>query len=147
LNALNETVTRQRTERMQKEATYKQLKSVDPASDAADAFPVIAAHPVVIETKTKLTDLLADKTRLSAKYLPNHPEIQKLDIQIKNARETLTAQRARVIETVRNDYDTAVAQERSLSGSLEQQKNEAMELDRKSGNYNVLERQAESDRQ
>jgi succinoglycan biosynthesis transport protein ExoP len=147
LNALNETVTRQRTERMQKEATYKQLKSVDPASDAADAFPVIAANPGVIETKTKLTDLLADKTRLSARYLPNHPEIQKLDIQIKNARETLTAQRARVIETVRNDYETAVAQERSLSGSLEQQKNEAMELDRKSGNYNVLERQAESDRQ
>jgi capsular exopolysaccharide synthesis family protein len=147
LNALNETVTRQRTERMQKEATYRQLKSADPASDAADAFPVIAANPGVVETKTKLTDLIADKTRLSARYLPNHPEIQKLDLQIKNARETLTAQRARVIETVRNEYETAVAQERSLSGSLEQQKNEAMELDRKSGTYNVLERQAESDRQ
>jgi succinoglycan biosynthesis transport protein ExoP len=147
LNALNETVTRQRTERMQKEATYRQLKSVDPASDAADAFPVIAANQGVVETKSKLADLLADKTRLSARYLPNHPEIQKLDIQIKNASETLTAQRARVIETVRHDYETAVAQERSFSGSLEQQKNEAMELDRKSGDYNVLERQAESDRQ
>jgi capsular exopolysaccharide synthesis family protein len=147
LNALNETVTRQRTERMQKEATYRQLKSVDPASDAADAFPVIAANQGVVESKSKLADLLADKTRLSARYLPSHPEIQKLDIQIKNARETLTAQRARVIETVRNEYETAVAQERSFSGSLEQQKNEAMELDRKSGDYNVLERQAESDRQ
>jgi capsular exopolysaccharide synthesis family protein len=147
LNALNETVTRQRTERLQKEATYSQLKSVDPASDAADAFPVIAASQGVVDTKSKLADLLADKTRLSARYLPNHPEIQKLDIQIRNARETLTAQRARVIETVRNEYETAVAQERSFSGSLEQQKNEAMELDRKSGDYNVLERQAESDRQ
>jgi succinoglycan biosynthesis transport protein ExoP len=147
LNALNETVTRQRTERMQKEATYRQLKSVDPASDAADAFPVIAANQGVVETKSKLAELLADKTRLSARYLPSHPEIQKLDIQIRNAGETLTAQRARVIETVRNEYETAVAQERSFSGSLEQQKNEAMELDRKSGDYNVLERQAESDRQ
>jgi capsular exopolysaccharide synthesis family protein len=147
LNSLNETVTRQRTERMQKEATYKQLQAVDPASDAADAFPVIAANPGVAETKSKLADLVAEKTRLSAKYLPNHPEIQKLDIQIKNARETLTAQRARVIETVKNEYETSVAQERSLSGSLEQQKNEAMDLDRKSGNYVVLQRQAESDRQ
>jgi capsular exopolysaccharide synthesis family protein len=100
-----------------------------------------------VETKSKLAELLADKTRLSARYLPSHPEIQKLDIQIRNAGETLTAQRARVIETVRNEYETAVAQERSFSGSLEQQKNEAMELDRKSGDYNVLERQAESDRQ
>ena len=49
LNALNETVTRQRTERMQKEATYNQLKSIDPASDAADAFPVVAANPGVVE--------------------------------------------------------------------------------------------------
>ena len=61
LNALNETVTRQRTERMQKEATYNQLKSVDPASDAADGFPVVAANPGVVETKTRLTDLLAEQ--------------------------------------------------------------------------------------
>ena len=141
LNALNETVTRQRTERMQKEATYRQLKSVDPAADAADAFPVIAANQGVVETKSKLADLLADKTRLSARYLPGHPEIQKLDIQIKNARETLTAQRARVIETVRNEYETAVAQERSFSGSLEEQKSEAMDLSRKSVGYTVLERE------
>ncbi len=147
LNALNETVTRQRTERMQKEATYNQLKSVDPASDAADGFPVVAANPGVVETKNRLTDLVAEKTRLSAKYLPNHPDIQKIDLQIKNARETLTAQRARVIETVKNEYLSAVTQERSFSASLEQQKNEAMDLDRKGGDYVVLQRQAESDRQ
>ena len=146
LNALNETVTRQRTERIQKEATYQQLKSVDPASDAADGFPVVAANPGVVETKNRLTDLLAEKTRLSSKYLPSHPEMQKVDLQIKNARETLTAQRARVIETVKNDYETAVAQERSFGASLEQQKNEAMDLERKGGGYVVLQRQADSDR-
>jgi succinoglycan biosynthesis transport protein ExoP len=146
LNALNETVTRQRTERMQKEATYNQLKTVDPASDAADGFPVVAANPGVVETKNRLTDLVAEKTRLSAKYLPNHPDILKIDMQIRNARETLTAQRARVIETVKNEYLSAVTQERSFSASLEQQKNEAMDLDRKGGDYVVLQRQAESDR-
>jgi polysaccharide biosynthesis transport protein len=146
LNALNETVTRQRTERIQKEATYQQLKSVDPASDAADGFPVVAANPGVVETKNRLTDLVAERTRLSSKYLPSHPEMQKVDLQIKNARETLVAQRARVIETVKNEYQTAVAQERSFSTSLEQQKNEAMDLERKGGGYVVLQRQADSDR-
>lgn len=73
--------------------------------------------------------------------------MQKLDLQIKNARETLTAQRARVIESVKNDYESAVAAERSFASSLEQQKHEAMDLDRKSGSYVVLQRQAESDRQ
>ena len=147
LNALNETVTRQRTERLQKEATYNQLKSVDPASDAADSFPVVAATPGVVEAKNRLTDLLAERARLSSRYLPSHPEMQKLDLQIKNARETLTAQRARVIESVKNDYESAVAAERSFAASLEQQKHEAMDLDRKSGSYVVLQRQADSDRQ
>ena len=147
LNALNETVTRQRTERLQKEATYNQLKSVDPASDEADAFPVVAATPGVVEAKNRLTDLLAERARLSSRYLPSHPEMQKLDLQIKNARDTLTAQRARVIESVKNDYQSAVAAERSFATSLEQQKHEAMDLDRKSGSYVVLQRQADSDRQ
>jgi capsular exopolysaccharide synthesis family protein len=147
LNALNETVTRQRTERLQKEATYSQLKGIDPASDAADGFPVIAASPGVVEAKNRLTDLMAERARLSARYLPSHPEMQKLDLQIKNSRESLTAQRARVIESVKNDYETAVAQERSFAASLDQQKNEAMDLERKSGGYVVLQRQADSDRQ
>jgi succinoglycan biosynthesis transport protein ExoP len=147
LNALNETVTRQRTERLQKEATYTQLKPIDPASDAADGFPVVGASPGVVEAKNRMTDLLAERARLSARYLPSHPEMQKLDLQIKNARETLIAQRARVIEGVRNDYQTAVAQERSFAASLDQQKNEAMDLERKSGGYVVLQRQADSDRQ
>ena len=66
LNTLNETVTRARTERMQKEATYNQVKSVDPKTDAADAFPVIATNPGVMETKTRLNDLIAEKARLSS---------------------------------------------------------------------------------
>ena len=146
LNALNETVTRQRTERLQKEATYNQLKSIDPTSDAADGFPVVGASPGVVEAKNRLTDLLAERARLSSRYLPGHPEMQKLDLQIKNARETLVSQRARVIEGVKNDYQSAVAEERSFAASLDQQKNEAMDLERKSGGYVVLQRQADSDR-
>ena len=45
-------------------------------------------------------------------------DMQKLDTQVAAARSTLTAQRARVIETVRNDYESALAQERSFSASL-----------------------------
>ena len=131
LNALNETVTRQRTERIQKEGAYNRLKSVDPSSDAADGFPAIGASPGVVEAKTRLADLQAEQSKVAGRYLPNHPEMQKLNLQLKNAHELLVAQRARVIDTVKNDYETAVAQERSFSASLEQQKTEAMDLDSK----------------
>jgi polysaccharide biosynthesis transport protein len=147
LNALNDTVTKARTARLQKEATYNQLRNVDPASDAADGYPVIAANTGVVEAKERLTELVAERTKLSARYLPSHPDMQKNGTQIQNAQANLRAQRQRVIESVRNDYRAAVAEERSFSASLEEQKTQAMDLDRKSGSYLVLQRQADSDRQ
>lgn len=146
LNTLNDTATHARTTRLQKEAAYNQVKSIDPKSDGADTFPVISANPAVIEAKTRLNDLMADKARLSQRYLPGHPDLIKVEGQIENARNALIAQRARVIESAKNEYEAAVIEERSYAGQLESQKGAAMDLDRKSGGYLVLQRQAETNR-
>jgi polysaccharide biosynthesis transport protein len=147
LNTLNETATQARTSRLQKEAIYNQVKSVDPKSDAADTFPVIAVNQGVIEAKTRLSGLTAEKARLSSRYLPGHPDLIKVDGEIESARGALIAQRSRVIESARNEYEAAVNEERSFAGQLEAQKGAAMDLDRKSGAYLVLQRQAETNRQ
>jgi capsular exopolysaccharide synthesis family protein len=147
LNTLNDTVTRARTTRLQKEAVFNQLKSVNSASDTADAFPVIATNAGVIEAKTRLNELIAQKAQLSSRYLPGHPAMAKIEAQIDSARAELNGQRARVIEAARNEYEAAVAEERSFGGQLEAQKHAAMDLDRKSGGYLVLQREAESNRQ
>ena len=146
LNTLNETATTARTARLQKEAIYNQVKSVDPKSDAADTFPIIAANQGVIEAKTRLSDLTAEKARLSSRYLPGHPDLMKVEGQIESARAALVAQRTRVIESARNEYEASAQEERSFAGQLEAQKGAAMDLDRKSGAYLVLQRQAETNR-
>jgi polysaccharide biosynthesis transport protein len=147
LNTLNDTATRARTNRLQKEASYNQMKGIDPKSDAADTYPVIATNPGVMEAKTRLNELVADKARLTGRYLPGHPDVIKVEGQIENARATLIAQRARVIESAKNEFEAALQEERSYSGQLESQKGAAMDLDRKSGAYLVLQRQAETNRQ
>ncbi len=146
LNTLNDTATRARTTRLQKEASYNQVKSVDPKSDAADAYPVISTNQGVMEAKSRLNDLNADKARLSARYLAGHPDLIKVEGQIESARAALVAQRTRVIESAKNEYEAAVIEERSYAGQLESQKGAAMDLDRKSGGYLVLQRQAETNR-
>jgi succinoglycan biosynthesis transport protein ExoP len=146
LNTLNDTATRARTTRLQKEASYNQVKSVDPKSDAADAFPIISTSPGVMEAKTRVNDLTADKARLSSRYLPGHPDLIKVEGQIESARAALVAQRMRVIESARNEYEASVIEERSYAGQLESQKGTAMDLDRKAGGYLVLQRQAETNR-
>jgi polysaccharide biosynthesis transport protein len=147
LNTLNETVTRARTARLQKEALYKQIKGVDPASGGAEAFPAIANNPAVVEARDRLAQLVADRARLSSRYQAGHPEMAKLHDQIANAQAALAAQRASVIDAARNEYESAAIEERSFAAQLEAQKAAAMDLDRKSGKYLVLQREAESNRQ
>ena len=48
---------------------------------------------------------------------------------------------------MRNEYQAAASQERSLVGALESQKTEALGLNRKGIEYGVLQREAESNRQ
>ena len=52
LNALNETVTRQRTERLQKEATYNQLKGMIPHRMRPTDFPSSRPAPVWSKPRT-----------------------------------------------------------------------------------------------
>lgn len=147
LNQLNDAVTRARTERLSKEAVYNQLKGADPASDEIDAFPIVGSNSAVVDARNQLSTLLAQRSALSQRYLPDHPTMKSLQTQIDNARRQLVAERTKVIESVKNDYLAALAQERNFAGSLEQQKNASMDLDRKSGDYRILQRQADSDRQ
>jgi capsular exopolysaccharide synthesis family protein len=147
LNSLNDSVTRARTIRVQKESLFNQVRAVDPASESVLTLPAIATSAAVVDLKSRLAGLEADKARLSSRYGPQHPEMIRLDGQIAQARQQLQAEAAKVVLQLRSDYQAAAAEERSLAASLEEQKNAAMDLDRKSASYTVLEREAETNRQ
>jgi polysaccharide biosynthesis transport protein len=146
LNALNDAVTRARTTRVQKETLHQQLRARSEGSDSATSFPAVAESAAIQDLKGRLSELLGERARLSSRYGPKHPEIAKLDTAIHDAREQMRDETTKVVERVRKEFLAAAAEEQSLSQSLEEQKAAAVELDRKSASYTVLERQVESDR-
>ena len=146
LNALNDAVTRARTTRVQKETLHQQLRARSEEGDAAASFPPVAESAAIQDLKGRLSELLGERARLSSRYGPKHPEIAKLDTAIHDAREQMRDETVKVVEKVRKEFLAAAAEEHSLSQSLEEQKIAAVELDRKSATYTVLQRQVESDR-
>ncbi|MGH9371660.1 MAG: GumC family protein, partial [Vicinamibacterales bacterium] len=146
LNALNESVTRAKTARLQKESLQRQLAGVKADSDAVDAFPVIAQNPMVQEVRQQIASLRADKARLLQSRTENHPDVQKLNLQLENANARLRTETARVLEGIANDYRTALAEEQSLAASLETQKQQAIALNRKNIGFGILQREAEGER-
>jgi capsular exopolysaccharide synthesis family protein len=148
LNTLNDSVIRARTTRLSKETAFNQVKGADPNNDAIDTFPVIGANPAVVEAKNKLLAAQAEKASLvSRNFGPEWPAMKAADAAIGAAHRQLVAERTNVIESIKNEYNASVLDERNLAGSLEEAKGASMDLDRKSGDYRILERKADSDRQ
>lgn len=143
---LNAAVTKAKTERIGKEAVYNQLKAVQGTS-AIDTFPALVANEYIQKLKSELGDLQRQQAQLAEKYGDRHPEMIKVRSAIQTTQAKFNLEVTKVVESVKADYQAALAQERSLVGALEGQKTEALGLNRKGIEYSVLEREAESNRQ
>jgi len=146
LNQLNDTLTKARNERVSKQAIYDQLKRADPNSDAIDNFPVVGTNSAVVEAKNNLATLNATKASYAGRYLADHPKMIDVNTQIDNAKRRLVAERTKVLEHIRNDYSAVLAQERSFAGQLQEQQAAVNDLDKKGGDYKILQRKADSER-
>jgi polysaccharide biosynthesis transport protein len=146
LNQLNDAVTRARTERVQKESLYNQVKAIS-AGTAPDAIPAIATNPTVATAKAKLSELQRDKAKLLERYAEKHPQVINVNAALQDAQRQVDFEIVRAVQSVKNEYETAVLQEQTLSRNLEGAKSEAQDLNRKGIGYGVMEREAKSNRE
>ena len=147
LTDLNSAVTRAKTERIQKEAMWMQLRTLENNPAALDTFPAILSNTFIQQQKTELAQLQQQSAELSEKFGEKHPEIIKNRTAIHSAQLKLQAEIAKVVAAVRTEYQAARAQETSLAYALGQQKGEALSMNRKGIEYSVLERDVESSKQ
>ena len=145
LTSLNEAVLKARASRIERESISNQIKSLAPGS-SVDSIPVIAQNPQVQLQRNQLADLQRQKAQLSERYGEKHPELQKVNAQLADAQRQLDAEIAKALQTVKNEYDRAVLEERTFSANLEEAKRDVQNLGRLSVSYNMLEREAKSNR-
>ena len=142
LNALNEAVLRARTLRIEKEAVYKQIKS----ASAPQTIPVVAQNPQINLLKQQLAELQREKARLMERYLEKHPEVGKINAQLADTERQIELETSRALQTVTAEYERGLLEERTLAANLEDAKKDVQDLSRLSVSYNVLEREARSNR-
>jgi capsular exopolysaccharide synthesis family protein len=151
LNALNDAVTRARMDRVQKETQYILIKPLLRGGVAGpvspDALPIVVQSAQMQQLKTRLAELQQQKVQLSAKYGEKHPAILNVNAQLADTQRQLDLETSKAMWSIKNDYDTAVLNERTLAQNLEAAKEDAQDLSRKSVGYSVMEREAKSNRQ
>jgi capsular exopolysaccharide synthesis family protein len=146
LTQLNDALIRARTVKAQKDALYNQVRTMS-AGTSPDAIPAIAQNPQVQAIKVNIADLQQQRAQLTEKYGEKWPAVQAVNAKLQDAKNQLDLETARALQSIKNDYETAVLEERTLSGNLEAAKADAQDLSRKSVGYNVMEREAKSNRQ
>jgi capsular exopolysaccharide synthesis family protein len=144
LSQLNEAVTRARTDRIQREAVWKQVQS---AGGNVDTLSAILQSPGMQSLKGQVAELERDEARVSERYGDRHPDFKKVQEQLANARRQLDAETRRAAENAKNEYEAALAQEEKLAQALREQQTAASALSRKGVDYTVYQREAESNRE
>ena len=147
LSDLNQAVTKARTERIEKEAIYRQLEAIQTNKVALDTFPAILSNTFIQQLKSQLSDLQRQQAQMSERLGEKHPEMIKVVSAIQSTDAKLQAEIYKVVQSVKNEYLSALSQERTLAAALDGQKADALALNRTGIEYGVLAREAESNRQ
>jgi succinoglycan biosynthesis transport protein ExoP len=147
LAQVNSAYTSARTERLGKEALYRQLVAMEQSGAPLDTFPTIVGNTFIQGIKADLASLQRERLQLSERLGDLHPDMIKVDTAIDTAQQRLNAEMAKVVEGIKNDYKGAQATEQALASALETQRREVLAQNRTAIGYRVLTRDAASTQQ
>jgi succinoglycan biosynthesis transport protein ExoP len=147
LNQLNDSVMRAHTSRIQKETLFNQVKGVVPGSTSLESIPVISQNVQVQALKTQIAEQQRERVRLADKYGEKWPALIQATAKMTELQRQLDQETARALQQVKNEFDTAALEEQTYARNLEAAKADVQDLSRKSVDYNVMEREAKSNRQ
>jgi succinoglycan biosynthesis transport protein ExoP len=140
LKELGSSLNDRKTERLQKEALWGQMRSAPNPEELPEAM----RSPMVQSLRLNLADLERKRAELLERYMEQHPEVVKVRTEIGEARARIRAEAQRIIRAAENDYKAAAAQEASVARALETAKTEADDLAQRSGPYDSQKRELDA---
>lgn len=140
LRELGTVATALKSERLQKEALYRQMQGVKDIEE----LPEVMRSPVIQSLRIELAALGRREAQLSARFLPEHPEVQQIRQQVLDTRARLASEAQRVLQAAENDARAAAAKEASILSALEATKADALHLSARSVPYDSRKREVEA---
>ena len=147
LARLSELATEAKTTRLQLEADYAQVKKLQNGSPA-DLLVVakVALSPGLVDLQQSLADKKTELARMATVYTEKNPTYVAVAGQVQELQTAVDRTILTAANQVINDYNSAAATEEKMEGALHEQEQMALELDKKHIQYNILQREVESDR-
>jgi polysaccharide biosynthesis transport protein len=142
LDELNKELTAAEGDRMQKESAYQLASTGDP-----EIFAKAEPSSLINQLRTQESDLEMKYTEATTQFGSSYPKVIQLGNQLKQMEASIQAEDKRIASRVQNEYLSALQREKLLGTALDVQKQEANHLNESAIEYNLLKRDAESNRQ
>ncbi len=142
LSDLNKELTDAQSERMKKEAVNQMAKS-----GSLEAIPAARDNTVLQSLLQKRNDLDAQYAEALNQYGPNFPRVQRLQAQMKELDQLIEREKKNIVNQIENDYRSSRQREMLFLEALDKQKAEANQMAERLVQYNILKREAETNKQ
>ncbi len=142
LTELNEALTKAEAERMAKEALHKQTKARN-----FDSLPTILENKLVMDLKQAYIQLEAQYMKLSETFKPEYPEMVRIKSQMETVQNRLNGEINKIINGISSDYESSLRRESLVRQAFEQQKAKTLAMKEKGIQYNILKREADTNRE
>jgi succinoglycan biosynthesis transport protein ExoP len=142
LRQLQEELTKAQADRYEKQSLYLLVQQGDFSS-----LPGIFNNKLMQDLTEKSAELQRERSRLSSIFNPDYPQVKEIQNQIDEAQSDLSAERERAAKAITNDYRAAVERENMLQQAFKDQQHDADLIAEKSVQYNILKREADTNKQ
>ena len=147
LSELSTYLVRAESRRKELESLHRQVQSVARDPRAAETVAAIASDPAMQALRAQIIE--ADKRimELSNKYGSKHPAMEKASADLGVLKDKKGQEIRRIVQSIRNDYELALANENNLRAQMDSTKGEALRLNEKFIQYGALKREVDTGRQ
>ena len=147
LSEINIQLLRAQSRRKELEALYQKVRKVGRNYRAATTVSAISSDPALQAIRAQIVETEKNIMELSNKYGPKHPLMVKVKGDLQVLKSKRNQEIDRLVESIKNEYELAYANERSLRSQLTNTKSEALLLNEKFIQYGALKRAVDTNRQ
>lgn len=123
---------------------YRQVEEVMARKGSMESLSTVASHKEVQDIEVLVRAAEQQVNDLSKKFGPKHPTMIEARGKLGDLLRQKQGAIAKIIGSVKNEYEVAAAHEESLRSSLEKIKGETLGMNEKLTEYNVLKRDVDS---
>lgn len=141
LVALNQALGEARAERVAAENKFLQAQT---RGGGATSFGL--TNTAIASLRQDRAEVAAEHAKLSAQFEKTYPPLQALAAQLAQLDRSISREEGRVLSTIEGEFKEAVGRERALAGKVEVLKGGILDLRRRSIQYNIFQRDADTNR-